>query len=190
MKTMELLENLKTSTKIITDTVETDFSKLSDQLLNWKENPSRWSVLECMEHLNRYNEYYLKAIEVTIAGGSPSKGGPLASTWIGRKSIAMMHPSNLKKQKTFKKMNPANGNLTRKTLDKFLRDQDRLLNLITSAQKVDINSSKVPVEFFKLLKMTLGEALEFVVVHEQRHLIQAKKVVEKIGKTQNPALAI
>ncbi|MBA4055707.1 MAG: DinB family protein, partial [Marivirga sp.] len=37
-----------------------------------------------------------------------------------------------------------------------------------------LNKSHVPVEFMKLLKMNLGDALTFVIVHEQRHISQAK----------------
>ena len=31
----------------------------SFEKLNWKENPTSWSVLECLEHLNLYGDFYI-----------------------------------------------------------------------------------------------------------------------------------
>ncbi len=190
MKTIELLDSLKKSTKILSETVEANFASLSDENLNWKQDTSKWSILECIEHLNRYNKYYLKAIEAALSTAEPARHQSVASTWIGKKSIAMMNPANVKKQKTFKKMNPVNSVLSRKTLTAFLAEQTQLLILIDLAAKVNVNKARVPVEFFKLLEMTTAESLQFVVVHEQRHILQAKKVFEIIQGTKRPILAI
>lgn len=35
-------------------------------ILTWRENEQSWSILECLEHLNRYGDYYLSQIEEKI----------------------------------------------------------------------------------------------------------------------------
>lgn len=183
MKTTTLLQNLSDQTSAILLETQSDFYNLPENVLNAKP-ANGWSPLECFEHLNRYNKYYLTAIEKAIFGNQRQTSDEgIKSTWIGKKSIAMMHPSNLKKQKTFKKMDPTNSQLTKATLDQFVKDQQRILSLTELALRSNVNAKAVSVEFFKLLKMTIGEALEFVIVHEQRHLIQAHEALSSVLAT-------
>jgi uncharacterized damage-inducible protein DinB len=189
MKTTEQLTKLKRQTEAIIQSVETKFNSLSDDKLNAKPARDRWSILECFEHLNLYSQYYLTALEVAVGKSSAaSELADLKYTWIGKKSIAMMHPSNTKKQKTFKKMIPAKSQLTRDVLATFLNDQQRILRLIAKSATLDVTKSVVPVEFFKILKMNIAETLEFVIVHEQRHLQQAEAVLARTPS--HPALSI
>lgn len=191
MKTTELLTQLKQQTEAIIHTVETKFSTLPDEKLNTKPAADSWSILECFEHLNLYSQYYLTALEVAANKAGASKSQELKYTWIGKKSIAMMHPSNVKKQKTFKKMIPVKSRLTRDVLATFLNDQQRILRLIEKSFQLDVTKSLVPVEFFKLLKMNIAETLEFVIVHELRHLQQAERVLaRRPSTTSEPALSI
>lgn len=189
MKTTQLLTELKTQTERIIQTVETKFIALPDDRLNLKPAADKWSVLECFEHLNLYSQYYLTALESAISRTAPAQPQEMKYTWIGKKSVAMMHPSNMKKQKTFKKMIPAKSKLTRDVLATFLNDQQRILRMIEKASLLNISKAVVPVEFFKLLKMNIAETLEFVIVHEQRHLIQAENVL-KNKPSSEPILAI
>lgn len=189
MKTTELLTQLKQQTETIINTVETKFNSQPDRQINRKPAADKWSALECFEHLNLYNQYYLAALEVAIGRSSPSQPQELKYTWIGKKSITMMHPSNVKKQKTFKKMIPAKSTLTHDVLATFLNDQQRILRLIEKSRQLDVTKSIVPVEFFRLLKMNIAETLEFVIVHEQRHLLQAENVLRSKA-TSEPTLAV
>lgn len=189
MKTTQLLTALKAQTEAIIQTVEEKFIALPDDNLNVRPAGDKWSMLECFEHLNLYSKYYLTALETAISNAARSQPQELKYTWIGKKSIAMMHPSNTKKQKTFKKMVPAKSKLTRDVLATFLSDQQRILRMIEEAALLNVSKAVVPVEFFKLLKMNIAETLEFVIVHEQRHLLQAENILK--GKSSaEPILAI
>jgi hypothetical protein len=42
----------------------------------------------------------------------------------------------------------------------------------------------------KILKMNLGDALQFVIVHERRHFVQAVKVKATLETLRTPALKI
>lgn len=190
MKTETFLHTLQTDAAAIIGTVKNDFYTLPDTILNHKPEVSKWSILECFAHLNLYNHYYLKAIEdaLFMAGGPASQ--EVQTTWIGRKSISMMTPGNTRKQKTFKRMDPARSTKDRTVLDRFLKDQEKLMLLLLKAQRVNINAGKVPVEFFRMLKMNAGEALQFVVVHEQRHVLQAHTILAGIQALKMPVLSI
>jgi hypothetical protein len=102
------------------------------------------------------------------------------STWLGKKFIAMMHPDNQKKLKTFARMNPSNSNLTKAVLNEFLKHQNDLLDALKNISNANLNKGRIPVEFFKLIKLSLAEALQFVIVHEQRHVNQAMRSHSKV----------
>ena len=194
MKTDFYLKSFQSKVQLLTQETKNNFFTQSEELLNWKERPDVWSVLECFEHLNRYSEYYLPAIQKAIEAGTfdlMNEHRDFTHTWIGRLSIKAMSPDNVKKQKTFKRMNPVFGSTSRNVLGRFIRHQETLEKLIDSAQEVNVVRTTIPVEFFKLLKMNVGEAFEFVIVHEQRHVIQALNTLAKAKSHFNePALKV
>lgn len=188
MTNHELLTKLEASLAEVVTTVKTTFINEDEQKLNRKISPTAWSALECIEHMNRYHNYYLPILEHKIcnAGRSPQNDCDVRYSWIGKYSIKMMDPSNLKKQKTFKRMNPAGSNLQKHVLNHFLNDMDLFQKILKDARHVDLNVKAVNVEFFKLLKMNLGETLEFLVSHIERHLaqaIRAKRFATATGDT-------
>ena len=172
MKTSEFQKRMLDNLALISDQVS-ELAQLSDALLNRKENANRWSILECIEHLNRYNQYYIQELESNFSPTQYRVDRTLTSTCIGKKSIDMMSPLNRKKQKTFKKMDPVNSTLSRDVFKIFFDDQKRLKHLVEQLWQVNPSAKVVKVEFLKLLRMTLAETVEFLIVHEQRHILQA-----------------
>ena len=191
MTSNDLLVKLQRDVLSIIDAAK-DFERLTDSDLNWKEHQAKWSILECLEHLNRYSLYYSvefkRAIDRGVAANNNQQKAK--STWMGRKFIAMMHPDNTAKHKTFARMNPTEGSLKKEVIGRFLRNQRELLNILDLASKVDLNKASISVEFLKILKINLGDALQFVIVHEQRHLKQAVAVRSNVETLLTPALRI
>ncbi|GAA4379180.1 DinB family protein [Hymenobacter koreensis] len=180
MKTNALLQNLQAAVRRLQTVVETELKPLSSEVLNAKARPESWSVLECLEHLNRYSRYYNPAFAQALqpARQPVSEAAEVRYSWLGRKSLDIVRPGNGKASKTVKHMNPAGSRLSRGVLDEFLQHQQELLTLLANAQAADLNQKAVPVEFFKLLKLRTGEALEFVVLHEERHMQQAQRAAQ------------
>jgi hypothetical protein len=180
MTTKELTDSLTRQIAEIKQKVETQFLNLDAEKLNWKETPQQWSILECFEHLNRYNRYYNvtlgMAIEKTMAIPEAVLYEP---KWLGKYFVRMMDPQNVKKHKTLKHLNPQNSKLNRDTLTEFITHQSYLLQLLDAATPVDVNVKAIPVEFFRMLKLSIADALRFLVVHEQRHLQQAENALQK-----------
>ncbi|WP_276499606.1 DinB family protein [Pontibacter litorisediminis] len=180
---MTTLEQLSQTTRSLSQTVAQGFDSLSLVDLNYKPASDSWSMLECLEHLNRYSRYYNPALAKAIAQNAVGNNMPsITYSWLGRKSLEMVRPQNLKKHKTVKHMNPNNSQLTRATMQEFLQHQQELLHLLDDAKKADIGKRAVPVEFFKLLKLRIGEALEFVVAHQERHVLQALRVKQQLAQ--------
>ena len=160
-------------------TAHTRLAPLPEAALQQRPAPSHWSALECVEHLNRYSRYYLPALAQALArpgtAPSPSQATEVGYSWLGRKSVAMMQPGSSKKHATLRRLNPLGQALDHRALVEFDQHAATLLALLEQARATDLNRAAVPVEFFRLLKLRVGEALEFVVVHQQRHLRQAPR---------------
>ena len=181
MTNLTLINELSQDVDNIISIVDKEFKSLSVSELNRKENVDKWSVLECLEHLNNYHAYYNPAIKKAIAQAKSYKGETAYKHgWFGKMSIDMMSPTNTKKQKAIARMKPAKSELDQSTITRFLTYQRELLTFLAQAKIVNISQRKVPVEFMKLMKMKIGDALAFVVTHEQRHILQAQKVVESL----------
>ncbi|WP_210489582.1 DinB family protein [Rufibacter aurantiacus] len=177
MDTATFLSQLQQQAQAQKGIIQSEFLPLDSAALNSKPHATGWSVLECMEHLNRYSRFYLPHLERAInATATPLSPQPVRYSWIGKKSLDLVNPANAKKHKTLKHMNPHNSKLTTQVLTEFLQHQEKLLRVLASAAKADLNQKAIPVEFFKLLKMRLGEALEFLILHQQRHIQQAQRV--------------
>ena len=191
MTSHDLLVKLRRDVLTIIDAAK-DFERLAESDLNWKEHQRKWSILECLEHLNRYSIYYNAEFKNAIARTITSNNDQYQakSTWMGRKFIAMMHPNNTKKHKTFARMNPTEGSLKKDVIVRFIRNQQELLDILDLVSKVDLNKGSIRVEFLKILRMNLGDALQFVIVHEQRHLKQAAAVRSNVETLLTPALRI
>lgn len=185
MNTTAFLARLDQATRQLLTTVQTELEPLELTQLNHQPAPGAWSILECLEHLNRYSRYYIARLAKTLTQpgiSATAKEAEVGYSWLGGKFIRMMAPGNTKKAKTLDRMNPSGSHLDREVLAEFAQYQYQLLELLTKAQRADLNRKAVPIEFFKLLKMRLGEAFEFVVLHEQRHVQQALR-----AKTSWPA---
>lgn len=173
------LTQLEAAVTDLRTVVKTQFSALNSTLLNQPPAPTSWSILECLEHLNRYSRYYNAALTQAV-GETPAglaSTSEVAYSWLGRKSVEMMAPANAKKSKALNRLNPLGSQLSREVLTEFDQHQAHLLELITLARTADLNRKVVPVEFFRFLKLRIGEALEFMVVHQQRHVQQAQRVL-------------
>lgn len=155
--------------------------QITDNELNYRLSENGWSILECLEHLNRYGNFYLPEIENKISASNRSSVQYFSSGIIGNYFVQMMLPKEkLNKMKTFTKMNPIHSQLNRGVVKEFISQQNLFLNLLEKAKKVDLNKTKTNISISKLIKLRLGDTFRFVIYHNLRHIEQAKKVMNSI----------
>lgn len=151
------------------------------QTLNWRASSESWSILECIEHLNLYGDFYLPEIGSKIETTRFRTPSPIfKSGLLGNYFAAMMLPKeNLKKIKTFRDKDPIGSNLGKNTLERFIEQQKSCLVLLNKAKTIDLNRTKTAISITKLIKLRLGDTFRVLIYHNQRHLVQAAKVLEK-----------
>ncbi|MCR5887970.1 DinB family protein [Hymenobacter sp. J193] len=188
MKTQPFLQQLHNQVHELLAVLSTELEPRNGQALQFKPSATSWSVLECLEHLNRYSRFYNPALRKALAAGHKAgTDAEVGFSWLGRKSYETVRPENRKLQKTLRHMNPSQSALSRDVLKEFRQHQETLLELLRQAETTDLNRKAVPVEFFCVLKLRVGEALLFVVAHQQRHVQQAQRVLQQYTAQQETA---
>lgn len=155
------------------------FSELPDSRLNFRNHPGEWSVLECIEHLNRYGDFYLPAIEKAIQTGKAAASPSLyKSGFIGDyfANLMQVKDGKLVKMKTPADKNPLGSELTITTVERFLKQQEMLKILLNQARHSDLTRTRVPISLTRLIKLRLGDTFRFFVYHIDRHIQQAERV--------------
>ncbi|MEP2669447.1 MAG: DinB family protein [Cyclobacteriaceae bacterium] len=179
MHRTDLINDLKARTEEIVQEAA-KFSSLSLEELNHRNTPQSWSILECLEHLNRYGYFYIPEIDKRIELAQDSNNEEFNSGWLGNYFAMSMLPGEngkLNKMKTFKSMNPIHTRLDESVLTRFLDQQKQMLELLGRAGTVDLGKVKTAISISKWIKLKLGDTFRVVIYHNQRHMKQAAKVL-------------
>ena len=163
--------------------VTTGFINLDANTLNTKPTPDSWSILECIEHLNRYGDFYLPEIDHRIKTGIKADANAVfKSGWLGNYFAESLKPKeNLNKMKTFRDMDPINSLLHASTLTKFVDQQKQMIQLLNRAIPIDLTRTKTSISISNWIKLRLGDTLKVVIYHNERHIEQAKRVLAGVA---------
>ena len=176
MQSKNLIESLLEQTRQIINQTE-KLKNYDLQILTWKENENSWSILECLEHLNLYGDFYLPQIENKIKNSTTKTEFEFKSGILGNYFAKSMLPKGkLNKMKTFKDKNPLNANLDKTVIDQFIKQQIKLLDLLNQSRNVSLNKVKIQTSISSLIKLKLGDTFQFFVNHIIRHLNQIERI--------------
>ena len=144
-----------------------------------------WSVLETVVHMNKaYAPHYRDQLHKILenapeldAAPTEFRGGRVASFL-----YSAMRPQDGRrkmKMKTLKKFRPQQEDIERldTVFAAFFDHQQTLKMQILKARNRDISGKKLPSAIGWLIQFTVPECLEFVISHEERHLLQCEETL-------------
>ncbi|HKK38877.1 MAG TPA: DinB family protein [Cryomorphaceae bacterium] len=158
------------------------FSREDEEALQQHPAEGNWSALECIEHLHRYNAFYLPEFQKSIHKAPLSSSDEMKRGRFGMKTAKSMLPGEKgvnNPMKTFKSKNSLNSNLSKAILDQFRQEQAELRSIIDSASMRDIGAVKCKTTL-PLIRFRLGDALEFIINHQVRHVAQAQRALDTV----------
>lgn len=147
--------------------------------LTWKRDEGSWSILECLEHLNLYGDYYLPEIRNSMHRSVTASEKNFKPGWLGNYFAKSMLPKEkLNKMKTFKDKDPSNLNspLNQEVLTVFIRQQYELIELLNEAKNVSLNRIRIKTSISPLIRLKLGDTFHFVTNHIIRHMAQIDRI--------------
>jgi DinB superfamily len=178
-----LLSGLHDRTEVVRNNLQ-PFLRLSQEELNYKIAPGEWSIAEVFEHLNITHSIYLHAINEALKDASINAKEIFKSNWLGNWAYEKIIPredGSILKMKAPKFLHPPVTKLNgAAVLEKYMRQSDEFDHILELSQYVDLQKVKIPFSFTKLLKLRLGDNLRFIVAHNERHLLQAQRVLKSL----------
>lgn len=163
--------------------IEEHLIHMEEEGLQWRPSKYKWNILEVLEHLIRFGEFYIPKFRHIIAYPRALKNTEAyRSGAIGRWAIKQVRPVDgvvVNKAKSPSKANPFLRKLTRSVIHEYIEQQKVLLELLQNLEGVDLSKNHVPTIVTNWFKLNLGDSLRLVVHHEERHFIQINDLVHK-----------
>jgi len=141
-----------------------------------------WSVLDCIDHLCVTGRKILPRIDAAIADARKRgrlKRGPFRYSPPGNWFVRINGPGDYppkKKYKAPKVFRPAREWPLDEVVRSFTHLQDDLLRCVREANGVDLARVKIASPAAWWLRLSLGQWLELIAGHQERHLLQARDV--------------
>jgi DinB family protein len=151
---------------------------ISEAQFNWRAAPGRWSIAQCLDHLNVTGAIYIPVLEGAITKGRAlglMGRGPFRHTRFGRWWINSIEPPVKLKVKAPRRFLPSPDLHFEKVTQTFIDLQERFIVLLTEANGLDLARIKVHSPATKLIRLTLGQGFALTTAHERRHLWQARQ---------------
>jgi hypothetical protein len=149
---------------------------------NWKPAPDRWSIAECLAHLNATLAAYAPGMDAALArgrerglrGGPPFAAGPLAGRFILR---AMRGGPRRMKVPAPKVFRPAASALVWPAVAREQRELVEAMRArLAAAEGLDLGRIRMPSPAGWLVQLSLAQVFEIHALHGHRHLDQAERV--------------
>lgn len=159
-------------------------SSLSPEQFNWHPAPNRWSVAECLDHLNTIRKVF-PALDQTIASAERRglmSPGPFRYGWFSRWIVRSMEPPPKWRMRTAKMLLPASTPLERdQVLREFLVLRDQFAERLKRSDGLDLRRAIVVSPVNRLFRLPLGAYFAFLLAHDRRHVWQARQVRQAPG---------
>ncbi len=170
-------EDLKRDVQQLTD-------GLNDRQLSWSPEPRRWSIAECLEHLNAVARPYARKLEEgisTVRAQGYRAGKPVRYNFIERWLIRSMEPPPRRRFPAPKMFRPAESSQRIAGVEivaEYFACNDRFVELLIDADGLDVGRVKISSPETRLLRLRIGAAFAFLASHERRHVWQARQIRE------------
>lgn len=174
-----LLRKIKLENNQIIEVIEQQFLPLSTEKLNHKSTENIWSIAQIFDHITLSLELYEHNMKVALGPYKP-KSTKLYyyQGLVGYLAIQTIKPTKSGKARiklnALPNLKPTNKPFeTELIVKECIQELKNFSDLLDSIHEVDLGSIKVVAASGFVLRLKLGDALQFIHEHTKRHLNQA-----------------
>lgn len=165
------------------------WQSLPTKVLNAKINKKQWSLLQIVGHMNAAYLLYIKKIESAL-NHLPDVDTPLdafAARGFAKQAIKSIKPRGTvrpMKMKTMKRfypdfaLNDPSDADVQQAFTTFFDYQDHIKQSIITSRGKDVKQFKITSAIGPIVRFYLPEAFEFIIGHEERHIIQGQELLQ------------
>jgi DinB superfamily len=155
-------------------------AEATEEQFNWRPDERSWSVAQCLDHLNVANRVYLEPMRRAVdEGRGSSRRGPIQPRTLERWFIRSLEPPPRLRLPAPGKIVPAAHKSRAEVGEEWTRLQEQLQSLLTEAAPLDLNKTRFVNPFIPLVRFSVGTGFLVIDAHERRHLLQARRVLER-----------
>jgi hypothetical protein len=171
------ISELSERAKSFDQRAEGEFRNLSLAQFNWRPDKDTWSVAQQLHHMVLANRPYADIIENLSRSAGPAKG-TYSPGFLAKMLFKAVGPGDKIPAPVHKSMVPSDKPLDQSILDEFLSIQARYHAAVATLDGKDLNA-RFSSPFAKLIKLKLGDAIQILALHNERHLGKAFALLER-----------
>lgn len=153
---------------------------------NQRPGENRWSIAECLDHLDATARLFMPVFDAAIQKGQSrglTSNGPFAYPLLERLFMAAMEPPPRFRFRAPAALAPAPSDRDPgEALHEFLAWQERLGERILRADGLDLRRVRMRSPVQPWLAYSLGTGFAAILAHERRHLWQARLVRNELER--------
>jgi hypothetical protein len=174
------LEQLIVEAKEHAAEIERLIHQLTPGQLLWRPRANKWCIGEHIDHLALTTTRYARAIRVALHNARKhglTGSGPFRRSLFGTWFVRSLEPPVRIRIKTFPILTPERQTPPDQLSAGFKTAQDAFALAVREAEGIDLGKATMRSPFVKVLKLTVGEALEAVLAHNRRHLWHIRRIL-------------
>jgi hypothetical protein len=160
------------------------FGRLDAAQLNWKPDPSQWSVAQCFDHLLSANRQMLQSADDAMAGRHPRTMWQRLPLWprvTGRLLIRSQAPENRRKFKAPPPAQPSTSDIPADVIQRFVAQHHDALARLAALDEARAAGVIMPSPFVSAVTYSVLDGWRLMFAHDRRHVAQARRVIEWPG---------
>ena len=163
---------------------ESTFTPLSVVQLNWRANADSWSIAQCLAHLIVSNERTRSHAERALDASQPRtiwQRLPVLPSLVGPMLVKSQAPGAGRRMKTSLWAQPTTSDFVADIVPRYGTHNRELAAWIRGLDAAHASHTTMESPFARVLAYSVLDACRLVLSHTDRHLAQAKRVMEAFG---------
>ena len=181
------LDQVRAGLDDIAGDAQATFGRLDARQLNWRSDPSRWSVAQCFEHLITTNRLMFRAAEEALDDSRPRtvwQRLPVLPGFVGRMMIRSLTPEATRKMTAPSQAQPTASDIPADIVQRFVQQNRDAAASVQAQDEGRLTRTIMASPFIKVLTYSVLDAWRLMVAHERRHFEQARRVTQTPGFPQ------
>lgn len=165
----------------VSQEAEDTFGNLSNEQLNWKMNHEKWSIGQCLDHLIVSNSTYFPQFEQMTRGVKPKTLWESLPGWpqlCGYMLLRTITPDPRQKLSAPAAFIPQRSEVPSSIIAEFVTHNQLLIKYLQEIDAIDHRRTIMTSPASSFITYSLHDACQILTNHEERHLRQAKRVME------------